>query len=248
MTITVVRQQLTKRGNPKRGSKRYRIVRSKSRIPRGTNSIFPVKKTVTLHYFASFYYNGSSGGVDGIQLKLNSIYSPEGTLTTYSRVFTNAQPYYTDQIAPMYDNYCVTKCRVKVCGSVANNHPTGATYVTDAPYIMTLRDCDDNSTVPTDTQLEVMRPNCAYKIGNASNPIVLSKTFDLAKMAGMSKVKYLANKDNWGTSVSLADPYDLYYANAQMRKLGQESMFNPQISIELWQTVVFFGTTQVSKS
>ena len=221
-----------------------------NRKPRtAKGSIFPRTRTTTLRYAQSYVFTGEqgSGSVSVAQIQLNSCHSPEGSYAIYARQFTNAQPYLYDQIRPMYDNYCVVKTKVKCTWACEYVTKYSADYIANPSFIALLRDCDDNSTLPSDTQLEMVRPNAMYKVTTSGKPVSISKTYDIAKLAGISRAQLLADPSNWGGSVSSSSPTNIYYANAVQQAIGS-NINRASVLVEIHQTVVFIGPTQVGMS
>lgn len=221
-----------------------------NKLAPGPQSFFPKHKAVTLKYAQAYNYtSGDSTVYHGVNLQLNNAYNIEGSLTSgltnMSRLFSNAQPYYFDQIYPQYENYVVTKTKVKVTYTASSTINSGAVSYIDNAFICTLRDCGDNSTIPSDLQLEMCRPNCGVRYTEAGNAVSITKTFDLPKLAGQSLKEYMSDSRNWG--VNGGAPSQVFYANAMMYRNGN-SINRPTMLVEVYQTLVFFEPNQIAMS
>ena len=214
-----------------------------SRVPRNTLSFFPGHRDVVLQY-CDTYSGPSILGIGNVQFKLNSLHRVQGALSVGISAASGAvghQPYYYDQIRPMYDFYTVTKTKilVEICNA------GGAT-------VCSLRDCDDNSSIPTNMQLERERPfsNIKTFIERAGSPARMSKTFDIAKVAGVPRSKLLMDPLYAGTAVISNDPTNIIYANLTCARA--DAVFNTPfdflVTVKIIQHVRFFGVTQQPQS
>lgn len=205
-------------------------------------SPFPNRKSCVLTYADTYTgtTGSSAGSFAGIQLKLNSLHDPQGTLTIVSNTQGTAgghQPYYYDQIRPQYGKYIVTRTDVKV-------------WICNQGYTVTmLRDNSDNAGVPSNFTLELERPNSSKVIYNGNGDIKsMRKTFIMNKLAGKSYQEYLADPNNYGGSATSADPTNFLYANIQSSSVDNYTGFACNLMVELRFHCVFLDPEEITQS
>jgi len=207
--------------------------------PMSQQSPFPAAKFMKLRYADNFNGAGITTTPAGVQIVLNNLNDLVGTLTGVTSAVSAGghQPYYYDQIRPMYGKYIVYKTRI----TVRAMH-TGYT-------LTVLRDNSDNSTSPSNILLEAERPNAVSAVcsGNAG-AVILSKTFDLPKLAGLSKKEYFADPAYSGTGASSGPPTGLLYANITSQYLDNSTSFTAQMNVIVDTWVKFYDPEQVAQS
>lgn len=220
------------------------VVAKRRKTPRSMiamRSPFPRTKSMVLTY-ADCYYGAVSGagGYANLQIGLNNLHDPEQSLTNLNRISPTTgghQPYYYDQIRAMYGHYVVTKCRVT------------CTVMHTGYTITMMRDNSDNAGVPTNFSLEYERPNCSTVVcsGNGDSK-TMTKTWDIAKLAGITRKQLIANENYWGGAVTSAGPTTNIYANIQAIYLDYATSFTAQMSVRIDYWCTFFDPEEVVQS
>lgn len=186
-------------------------------------SIAPAKGMNTfLDYFQS-YNTGSfpcyPNAIATVQMKLNSLYDLEGSITNMIRKYTEAQPYRFDQYKQVYNKYVVYKVRCKWIVMASINTTSGAPTRTadDDLALVIVRDNSTNNGINTNMQLEACRDRSTVRGTTSGRPITIKRTFYMHKLAGKSLDDYISDPNNSGFSNSSVNPSNLYYANISVQ-------------------------------
>lgn len=137
----------------------------------------PLKKSIKV----TFRYNDlkyfafpAGGGLLSFIFSANGLYDPDvGGI--------GHQPSGFDQLMTMYDHYCVIGCKMT------------CTFVNESQKsILCGIETRDSYTVPTDQREAIESGNCTYStispIGSGNNQVTVTRTVDIAKFLGVSKI------------------------------------------------------------
>jgi len=213
--------------------KKYRRKnRTKTKIdlrPGGT--IAPQALEIVLTYCTDYVTQTPVTNIDDRLFRLNSIYSPHISPNTP----TGHQPLGHDEYVFFYNRYRVMKCHVEVewYGAYATGLLFGLHGSNSASAIT-------DSGLFAEYQGSVTKVFC-----EPSGRIKLSKTYDLAKLTGVTKAQYLAD-DAYQAQVG-TNPTSTAALHV-MTHCPTASEINYAFRIKMYYTVVFFDNNDLGRS
>jgi len=167
------KRRVRQRTNPMRRPNYAYIARQNVRLGPGP---VPPSVKVKLRYSATY---ASTGAALDRRFSLNSIFSPEASGGGH-------QPLGRDQYATFYNRYRVNTCRVTVQGSVDG-------LVSIGPALVTVLADNANSGF-TDPFLAGEQQGAVAKIVPETHRYWFRKTYDCAKVTGVTKAAYLDDR------------------------------------------------------
>lgn len=208
------------------------IVRPMSKFSSRTG--FGNRKTIKMIYSEKFNLGGALLGAPSVyQFRLNSIYDPNYTGTGH-------QPTTHDQMALIFENYCVTDVRYKI--SMVNTENTVAGLV--AIQVTDVVDAVGNITTLIEQGQCEWRPlgvlNGDYGVA------VFTGQVDIPKLHGKPRAQYMddaANISSFGAS-----PVDLSYLNIYLSEASTGTAPVAICTIEMEFTVLMTGSAVVPQS
>lgn len=180
--------------------------------------INPVNKSQYIILKYSDGYFGTTGIVPSlatIQIKLNSLYDPQGSLGAVNNsqgTVGGHQPYGYDQLGILYDYVHVYK--VKAIIKCMHSNYT-ATVVSDT---------GTSATIPSNFTLQCERPGC-HKVVTSGNGDcrTITRTYNIPKILGITLNEYLGD-DKYGLNPNVAaDPAVLVYGSIMSQALDLSS-------------------------
>lgn len=193
-----------KRGNKTWRRKKYRRSIVRYRNPIATNG-FPSRYAARLKYtqFVTLDMTSIGSGV-GVQhrMRANSLYAPSYDTAGH-------QPRGYDQLARIYDHYCVIGSKIRVMF----NQDVDTLQNVGCYAFVNISDTA-NALPSLISMCEDRKSNCKYMSRNTtgSKPVTLTETYSPYKMFGIPKKDSLISNDRLNTQVSTNPLEDAIYA------------------------------------
>lgn len=200
-----------------RSTRRRRTVRRKmpalSLIRRFPQSGLPESVIMKHKYADSFSF--ASGATPHTQFfRLNSMYDPDQSGVGH-------QPYYYDQMTPLYNRCIVYGCHVKLKATCGTNQA-----------IVGFKDQIDTSAISTAVDA-CERPNAKYALlNNGAKGAYLSKYFPINKLFGVTKSMVLNGEMDFSHDAS-GNPLRQWYLQIFAQNPDSSTATNIQYTIEL---------------
>ena len=181
-------------------------------ITKNINSGLP-DSVVMKHKYTESYNVATTTTASSNIFRLNSLYDADLTGIGH-------QPYYRDQMASLYNAYCVYGCKVKVTGICGGNQA----------IVGFVGQQDQTGTA--NALLQTERPQCKYMLlnGNGSGKSI-SRYFDMSKCFGVTKSNYLSEEDF--QALGNADPQRVWFLDLFGQHPDSTSTANINMLIEL---------------
>jgi len=142
------------------------VPRDLARLGKG----FPKRLEMTHRYVETIAVQSTTGTQQRYIFSANGMYDPNISST-------GTQPYYFDQVAALYNHFCVLKSRIKITCNLANSSQPSC--------LITLAGNDDTTVTNQTFQGQAMMPATTYGLlSNVENRVVLYQYFDAAKVFG----------------------------------------------------------------
>lgn len=171
-------------GRPKMPRKAYRFKKGAKvvRIAGNRDNWIAPRVSTKLVYEQAQTTTATSGITTDYLFNLNSIYDPD-------RSGTGTQPLGHDQLASLYGRYIVKKAKVTITGHKSSDN------VVCAMALHANNDSSSYSAVLMNTLK--MQPDTVTRYSNLysanEKPMRISRTYDLAKITGVSYTKYMSD-------------------------------------------------------
>lgn len=173
--------------NTSKGYKRKALIPRFGSQSKNLSNVYPyrgIPNTVNCKHDYFFIFNFSSGATASTNImRLNSLWDPDQS-------GVGAQPYYRDELAALYNKYCVYGCKVK------------ATYAIDSGISCTVGFKAQNDTsVLTNANLALERPEAKTVIINpGQRTITQTKYYAMNQLFGVRRSTILDENDYKATA------------------------------------------------
>lgn len=217
-----------KRYTKKRYNRRYKsraIVRSIG---------VPKARFVKLRWAAHYSWSLSALAGATAEFKINSMYDPVAAVG-------GTQPYYFDQYAAMYGRYRVYGCKIRIIAAAQSSG--NAVW----PTILMFGYCDHVPGWGTNMDVASCNKGSVLKmIPLNQNKVVLSKYFNLAALAGISKREYDTSEPF--QAYCTADPSRTMRASIWVQNNDASLSITPQYWIHMTYYAKFFDPIEPAGS